>query len=36
MKNPMIKNGFLLALFALICTGLVAVVNQQTVDKIKQ
>lgn len=32
----MIKNGFLLALFALICTGLVAVVNQQTVDKIKQ
>ena len=36
MKNPMIKNGFLLALFALICTGLVAAVNQQTVDKIKQ
>ncbi len=32
----MIKNGFLLALFALICTGLVAAVNQQTVDKIKQ
>ena len=26
----------LLALFALICTGLVAAVNQQTVDKIKQ
>lgn len=36
MKNSMIKNGFLLALFALICTGLVAAVNQQTVDKIKQ
>ncbi|MCL1089409.1 electron transport complex subunit RsxG [Shewanella profunda] len=36
MKNPMIKNGFLLALFALICTGLVAMVNQQTFDKIKQ
>lgn len=36
MKNPMIKNGFLLALFALICTGLVAAVNQKTVDKIKQ
>lgn len=32
----MIKNGFLLALFALICTVLVAAVNQQTVDKIKQ
>lgn len=36
LKNPMIKNGFLLALFALICTGLVAMVNQQTFDKIKQ
>lgn len=36
MNNPMIKNGFLLALFALICTGLVAVVNQQTADKITQ
>lgn len=36
LNNPMIKNGFLLALFALICTGLVAVVNQQTFDQIKQ
>ncbi|PTA50367.1 electron transport complex subunit RsxG [Shewanella morhuae] len=36
MNNPMIRNGFLLALFALICTGLVAVVNQQTADKITQ
>ncbi|PWF64211.1 electron transport complex subunit RsxG [Shewanella sp. BC20] len=36
MNNPMIKNGLLLALFALLCTGLVAVVNQQTLDKIKQ
>ncbi|AAN55543.1 electron transport complex subunit RsxG [Shewanella oneidensis MR-1] len=35
MNNPMIKNGLLLALFALLCTGLVAVVNQQTFDKIK-
>jgi electron transport complex protein RnfG len=31
----MIKNGLLLALFALLCTGLVAVVNQQTFDEIK-
>ncbi|MGL5360857.1 MAG: electron transport complex subunit RsxG, partial [Shewanella sp.] len=30
MKNPMVKNGVLLGLFALICTGLVALVNQQT------
>lgn len=36
LNNPMIKNGLLLALFALICTGLVAVVNQQTFDQIKQ
>lgn len=35
MNNPMIKNGLLLALFALLCTGLVAVVNQQTLDEIK-
>ena len=35
MNNPMIKNGLLLALFALLCTGLVAVVNQQTFDEIK-
>ena len=32
----MIKNGLLLALFALLCTGLVAVVNEQTLDKIKE
>lgn len=36
MNNPMIKNGLLLGLFALVCTGLVALVNQQTFDKIKQ
>lgn len=36
MNNPMIKNGLLLALFALLCTGLVAVVNEQTLDKIKE
>jgi len=35
VNNPMIKNGLLLALFALLCTGLVAVVNQQTFDEIK-
>ncbi|QYJ80397.1 electron transport complex subunit RsxG [Shewanella acanthi] len=35
MNNPMIKNGLLLALFALLCTGLVAFVNQQTQDQIK-
>lgn len=32
----MMKNGLLLALFALLCTGLVALVNQQTLAKIKQ
>ncbi|PKG57990.1 electron transport complex subunit RsxG [Shewanella sp. Choline-02u-19] len=36
MKNSMLKNGLLLALFALLCTGLVAVVNQLTFAKIKQ
>jgi electron transport complex protein RnfG len=36
LNNPMIKNGLLLALFALLCTGLVAVVNEQTLDKIKE
>ncbi|MGL5393371.1 MAG: electron transport complex subunit RsxG, partial [Shewanella sp.] len=35
MKNPMVKNGVLLGLFALICTGLVALVNQQTYANIK-
>lgn len=32
----MLKNGLLLALFALICTATVAIVNQLTADKIKQ
>ncbi len=32
----MLKNGSLLGLFALLCTGLVAVVNEFTFDKIKQ
>lgn len=32
--NPMIKNGLLLALFALCCTGLVALVNALTHDTI--
>ena len=32
----MLKNGLLLALFALICTAVVAFVNQLTADKIKQ
>jgi len=36
LKKSMIKNGLLLAVFALFCTALVAVVNQQTFDKIKQ
>ncbi|QFU22653.1 electron transport complex subunit RsxG [Shewanella eurypsychrophilus] len=34
MKNSMIRNGFLLGLFALLCTAFVAIVNQQTADKI--
>ncbi|WP_174208627.1 electron transport complex subunit RsxG [Shewanella halifaxensis] len=36
MKKSMLKNGLLLGLFALLCTGLVAIVNQFTYDKIKQ
>ncbi|GGP41902.1 electron transport complex subunit G [Shewanella algicola] len=32
--NPMIKNGLLLGLFALCCTGLVALVNALTYDTI--
>ncbi|WOT06989.1 electron transport complex subunit RsxG [Shewanella youngdeokensis] len=36
MKKSMLKNGLLLGLFALLCTGLVAVVNQLTFAKIKQ
>lgn len=35
MKKSIIKNGLLLALFALICTALVAIVNNQTKAKIK-
>ncbi|QSX31628.1 electron transport complex subunit RsxG [Shewanella cyperi] len=35
MSRTMLKNGLLLALFALICTALVAVVNSQTKDKIR-
>ncbi|MCL1039993.1 electron transport complex subunit RsxG [Shewanella submarina] len=35
MKKSMIKNGLLLALFALLCTALVAVVNDLTRDQIK-
>ncbi|MGX9460303.1 electron transport complex subunit RsxG [Shewanella sp. A14] len=33
-KNPMVKNGLLLGLFALCCTGLVALVNALTSDTI--
>ncbi|MEI6859502.1 MAG: electron transport complex subunit RsxG [Shewanella sp.] len=36
MKKSILKNGFLLGLFTLICTAFVAVVNHQTVDKIKE
>ena len=32
--NPMIKNGLLLGLFALCCTGLVALVHALTSDTI--
>lgn len=34
LKNPILKNGMLLGLFAMLCTGLVAVVDHQTADKI--
>jgi len=36
VKKTMLKNGLLLAVFAFFCTGLVALVNQQTFDKIKE
>lgn len=36
LKKSMLKNGLLLALFAMLCTALVAGVNQFTYDKIKQ
>ncbi|WP_299794599.1 electron transport complex subunit RsxG [uncultured Shewanella sp.] len=36
MKKSMLKNGLLLGIFALLCTALVAVVNQQTFDKIRE
>ncbi|MCE9678783.1 electron transport complex subunit RsxG [Shewanella sp. AS1] len=36
MKRSIIKNGSLLALFALACTALVALVNLFTADKIKE
>ncbi|AQS36325.1 electron transport complex, RnfABCDGE type, G subunit [Shewanella psychrophila] len=36
MQKSILKNGFLLGLFALLCTAFVAVVNHQTVDKIKE
>ena len=35
VKKSMIKNGLLLALFALLCTAMVAVVNDLTRDQIK-
>lgn len=34
MKKSMLRNGLILALFALVCTALVAVVNHLTADKI--
>ena len=36
MKKSMLRNGLLLAVFAFFCTALVALVNQQTFDKIKE
>ncbi|BDM64008.1 electron transport complex subunit G [Shewanella sp. NFH-SH190041] len=36
MQKSMIRNGLVLAIFALICTALVAVVNHVTASKIKQ
>ena len=36
MTKSILKNGFLLGLFALLCTAFVAVVNYQTVDKIRE
>jgi electron transport complex protein RnfG len=36
VKKSMLRNGLLLAVFAFFCTALVALVNQQTFDKIKE
>lgn len=36
VQNSMVKNGLLLALFAMLCTGLVAVVDNQTSSRIQQ
>ncbi|MGB0895587.1 MAG: electron transport complex subunit RsxG [Parashewanella sp.] len=36
MKNPIIKNGLVLALFAMLCTGLVAFIDKATEQKIEQ
>lgn len=35
LKREIVKNGLLLGLFALLCTALVALVNDQTKDQIK-
>lgn len=36
MKRSIVKNASLLGLFALLCTALVALVNQSTFERIKQ
>ncbi len=36
MKNPVLKNGIILAIFAMLCTAAVSVVNTVTEDKITE
>ncbi|MBE8168071.1 MAG: electron transport complex subunit RsxG [Shewanella sp.] len=36
MNNPMIKNGLILALFAMVCTGVVAFVDKLTAERIAE
>ncbi len=36
MKKSMLRNGLILAIFAFFCTALVALVDRQTFDKIKE
>ena len=36
MNNPVLKNGLILAIFAMLCTAAVSVVNKVTEDKIAE
>ena len=36
MNSPVLKNGLILAIFAMLCTAAVSVVNKVTEDKIAE